>query len=94
MAVLVIRFSVHVHPGSKSPGVGGGYADALIVRTRARAVDGRATEEVVERLADAFTVRRGDVALVRGATSRNKVVEVRGDAQRLNERLSELRQST
>ena len=90
----MIRFNVHVHPGSKVPAVGGDYAGALIVRTRARAVDGRATDEVIQRLATAFAVRAGDVALVRGAASRNKFVEVRGDGQRLSERLAELLAST
>jgi uncharacterized protein (TIGR00251 family) len=86
----VIRVSVHVHPGSKAPGVGGDYAGALIVRTRARAVNGRANEEVRKSLAEAFGVRTSEVELVRGATSRHKFVEVRGDERRLGERLKEL----
>ena len=90
----MIRFSVHVHPGSKSPGVGGEYGGALIVRTRARAVDGRATEEVIERLATGFALRRADVTLVRGATSRTKLFEVRGDDERLATRLGELLATT
>ena len=90
----MIRFSVHVHPGSKSPAVGGDYGGALIVRTRARALDGRANDEALRRLAGAFDVRVTEVVLIRGATSRTKIVEVHGDARRLSDRLGELLSST
>jgi uncharacterized protein YggU (UPF0235/DUF167 family) len=47
-----------------------------VVRVTARAVEGAATEAVLVAVADAFGVRRRDVSLVSGATSRTKVVEV------------------
>jgi predicted GNAT family acetyltransferase len=42
-------------------------------------VDGKATEAAMRAVAEAFSVRRGDVTLVTGATSRDKVVEISGD---------------
>jgi uncharacterized protein YggU (UPF0235/DUF167 family) len=65
--------------------VGGRHGDseALIVAVTARAVDGKATEAALRAVADAFSVPRRDVTLVTGATSRDKVVEVDGDAASL-----------
>jgi uncharacterized protein YggU (UPF0235/DUF167 family) len=83
----VIRFPVHVHPGSRAPGVGGSYDGVLSVHVRARAVEGAATDEVVAALAQAFDVRPGAVACVRGAHSRNKLVSVEGDDEVLTSRL-------
>jgi uncharacterized protein YggU (UPF0235/DUF167 family) len=74
-----MRLAVHVKPGSAHPYVGGRYADALVVRVRERAVDGRATEAALRALAQALGVRRAAVRLVSGATSRAKVVDVDGD---------------
>jgi uncharacterized protein YggU (UPF0235/DUF167 family) len=54
---------------------------------RARAVEGAATDEVVAALAQAFDVRPGAVACVRGAHSRNKLVSVEGDDEVLTSRL-------
>ena len=50
-----------------------------MVAVTARAVDGKATEAALRAVADAFGVKRRDVTLVTGATSRDKVVEVDGD---------------
>ena len=73
-----MKVTIRVRPGSSRPLVGGSYDGALIVRVGARAVDGAATEEALRGVAQAFGVRRGDVALVSGATSRTKVVSVDG----------------
>jgi uncharacterized protein len=71
-----MRFTIWVRPGSTHPGVGGEHAGSLVVRVSARAVDGKATEAALAAVADAFGVRRNAVALVSGATSRTKVVDV------------------
>jgi uncharacterized protein YggU (UPF0235/DUF167 family) len=47
-----------------------------VVRVAERAVDGRATEAALVALAAALGVRRREVTLVTGATSRTKVAEV------------------
>lgn len=48
------------------------------MRVTAPAVDGRATRAALLAVAEALGVRRADVRLVTGATSRTKVIEVAG----------------
>ncbi len=48
----------------------------MAVAVSARAVDGAATAAVLQAVADAFGVRRRDVTLISGATSRTKVLDV------------------
>jgi uncharacterized protein YggU (UPF0235/DUF167 family) len=67
--------------------VGGAHDGALVVRVTARAVEGAATEAVLVAVAEAFGVRRREVSLVSGATSRTKVIDV---PEGLEERLSAL----
>jgi uncharacterized protein YggU (UPF0235/DUF167 family) len=71
-----MRFVVRVHPGARRTMVGGSHDGALVVRVVARAVDGAATAAVMQALADAFGVSAREVLLVKGATSRTKVVEI------------------
>jgi uncharacterized protein len=77
-----VRVAIHVKPGSARTAVGGrhGEADVLVVSVTARAADGKATEAALRAVAEAFGVRRRDVSLVMGATSRDKVVEIDGAA--------------
>ena len=73
-----VRFNIRVQPRSSKPGVGGLHGDALKVRVNAPPVDGAANVAVVEELADALDVPASAIRIVSGATSRSKVVEVRG----------------
>ena len=71
-----LRFEVRVRPGASRTRVGGRHGEALVVAVTARAVDGKATEAALQAVAQALGVRRRDVRLVIGATSRTKVVEI------------------
>ncbi|MCA1983002.1 DUF167 domain-containing protein [Nocardioides nematodiphilus] len=71
------RYAVTVKPGSKKgPLVETGDDGALTVFVRERAVDGAANDGVVTVLADHFGVPRSRVEILRGHTSRHKLVEV------------------
>ena len=100
-----MRVSVRVKPGASRPKVGGQYGDtsggpygdasggqapALIVSVAQRAVNGAATEAALLAVAEAFDLRRADVGLVSGLTSRTKVVELVGDEHALATRLAQL----
>jgi uncharacterized protein YggU (UPF0235/DUF167 family) len=89
-----MRVPVRVKPGSSRIGVGGDHDGALVVRVSARAVDGRATEAALRAVAEALGVRRSEVSLVTGASSRTKLVEVVSSQQtdaELNDRVRLLR---
>jgi uncharacterized protein len=84
--------TVRAKPGASRAVVGGRYGDGavLVVAVNAPAVDGRATEAVLAAVAEAFGLRRRDVDLVTGATSRTKTVRVVGDPVALQARLDGL----
>lgn len=67
---------MRVTPGAGRTSVGGNRDGALVVRVVARAVQGKATAAAAAALADALGVRRAEVTLVHGATSRTKVFDV------------------
>ncbi|MGH3282116.1 MAG: DUF167 domain-containing protein [Trebonia sp.] len=75
-----MRLAIRVKPGGARTSVGGCRGDALVVTVTARAVNGKATEAALRAVADAFVVKRREVTLVTGATSRDKVVDVDGEA--------------
>jgi hypothetical protein len=57
-----------------------------VVAVTARAVDGKATEAALRAVAEAFDVKRREVTLVAGATSRDKVVDIDGEPNTLSAR--------
>lgn len=73
-----VRFAVRVQPRSSRTGIDGVHGAALRVRVHAAPVDGAANEAVIEVLAKALGVAKRSVTIVRGETSRTKVVEVEG----------------
>src|SRR5580765_385590 len=70
--------AVRAQAGAKKNGVKGERAGALVVAVTAPAEDGRANEALVEVLKDWLGVKRSQVELIAGKTSRNKVFLVRG----------------
>lgn len=85
---------MRVRPGTSRTRVGGRYdgpsGPALVVAVAARAVEGQATKAVLQAVAEVFGVRRSAVTLVRGATSRDKLVEVAGVEDEIRARLKQL----
>jgi len=71
-----IVLTLHVQPGSRRTEAAGLHGDALKVRVAAPPVDGKANTELLHFLAHAFAVPLRDVTLVRGETSRRKVVRI------------------
>ena len=86
----MLRVEIRVRPGASRVEVGGEVGGRLLVRVHAPAVDGRATEAACKAVAEAFGVKAYAVELVTGATTRDKVVEIDGDAAALAERLRTL----
>ena len=65
-----------MRPGASSTEVGGEYDNALVVRVVEPADGGRATDAALRAVAEALGVPRRSVTLVRGASSRRKLVEI------------------
>uniref|UniRef100_UPI0020280828 DUF167 domain-containing protein n=1 Tax=Actinotalea sp. C106 TaxID=2908644 RepID=UPI0020280828 len=86
--------AVRVRPGASRTRVGGTRGGALTVAVTARAVDGAATEAVLVAVAEAFGLRPRQVRLLRGATSREKLLELDLPAEVLDRRAEELRGSS
>ncbi len=87
---MTVRVGVRVQPGSPRTVVGGSRGGALLVRVTARPVQGKATEAALRAVAAAFGVRRADVRLVSGGTSRDKVMDIGGDPDSLAARFHAL----
>lgn len=73
-----LRLEVHAKPRAKKSRIVGVREGALEVALAAPPVEGAANDELVRVLSSALGIRRKDVALVRGESSRNKLVEIRG----------------
>ncbi len=73
-----VRFEVYAKPRAKKSKVVGARGDAVEVALAAPPVDGAANEELVRLLAQVLSLAKRDVKLVRGETSREKLLAVRG----------------
>ena len=85
------RLRVRVQPGARSAGLDGRMPDGVLkLKVREPAREGRANEAVSVLLAEHLRVPRRAVQVVRGASSRDKVVDVQGlSAEALEARIDE-----
>ncbi len=67
---------MHAQPGAKKTGVAGVHGEALKVRLAAPPVEGKANEALIAFVAERLDLRRAEVELVRGETSRDKTLRV------------------
>lgn len=72
------RLSVHVRPRSSRSAILGVREGALDVALTAPPAEGAANTELLQILAKALDVRRGDLSIAVGMSSRNKVIDVNG----------------
>ena len=73
-----IVIKIKVEPRSSQSGIVGQYGDALKVKLTSPPVEGKANKELVEVLAKECGVRKGDVEIVSGKGSKNKLVRITG----------------
>jgi uncharacterized protein len=67
---------VHAQPGAKRTEIAGLYGDCLKLRLASPPVDGKANECLIEFLARCLGVKKSQVSIIRGASSRRKTVFV------------------
>lgn len=73
-----ILISCHIQPCAKRNEIIGEYGNSLKIKIASPPVDGAANEKLCDFLADLFSVKKKDVAIIRGQTSRSKAVFVFG----------------
>ncbi|HXG35491.1 MAG TPA: DUF167 domain-containing protein [Dehalococcoidia bacterium] len=74
MAYIAVR----VTPSARRNSIDGWYGHALRVRVTAPPEQGRANEAVIRLLAEVLEVKLSRLRIVRGLTSRDKLIEVEG----------------
>ena len=72
------RIAVRVQPRSSKNEIAGEREGALIVRVTAPPVEGRANDAVRKLLAKRLGIAPGRVTVVRGASGRDKLVQIDG----------------
>lgn len=73
-----VMIRVKVQPRSSKKGIGAVAGDVLKVYLTSPPVDGAANEQLIEILSKELGVKKSAVHIVRGLSSREKVIEVRG----------------
>ena len=71
-----IALQIYAQPGAKHTEIAGVHGDALKIRLAAPAVEGKANDELLRFLAQAFRVPQRNVALVRGEKGRRKTLRI------------------
>jgi uncharacterized protein (TIGR00251 family) len=72
------RLRVHVTPSARQEQIAGWHGGSLRVKVRARAEKGRANQALLQVLARRLGVAAASLSIVRGAASRDKLVQVDG----------------
>ena len=81
-----LTFAVRIVPRASRTEIAGEYNGALRIRIAAPPVEGAANRELIRLLAKSFKLPQNAVAIVSGAGSKNKIVQIAGaDASRLKE---------
>ena len=70
--------AVHVQPGAKKSAVAGLHGEALKIRIAAPPVEGKANEALIAFVAKALGVPRRAVSVMKGISSREKLLLVAG----------------
>ena len=73
---------VQAQPGAKRTEVAGLYGDCIKVRLASPPVDGKANECLIAFLAERLGVKRNQVTITRGLSSRRKIVFAQGPGLR------------
>ncbi len=72
-----MTFKIRVKPGSSKEGVEVLESGELVVRVRAKPVDGQANEAVIRVLAEYWDVAKSKIHIRSGLTSKHKLVELK-----------------
>lgn len=85
-----MKLAIHVQPRASRNAVLGWHGDALKVALMAPPVDGAANAALIAFVAEHFGLKRSQVSLLRGDSSRQKLLELTGDEAALRRLLPPL----
>jgi uncharacterized protein (TIGR00251 family) len=74
-----LSLKIKVEPRSSRRGFFGLQGDAIKVKLTSAPTENKANEELIQLLAKTFGVRKSAVKIVRGMSSKQKIVEIEGD---------------
>jgi uncharacterized protein (TIGR00251 family) len=74
----VATIRIHIIPNAKSDTVVGEHGDAIKIKLRAPAVEGKANTALLSFLAEKLSIPKRAIALERGERSRDKVLRIDG----------------
>ncbi len=78
---MSVSISVRVHPGAKRSELTGFSEDMWQVKVAAPPIKGKANAELIALLSRVLGVSKSNISIVRGTTSRSKVIAIEGLAQ-------------
>ncbi len=73
-----IAIEVKVEPRSSKKAISGVMGNVLKVKLTAPPVEGAANEQLIEVISEATGIRKSNIRIVRGASSKRKVLEIEG----------------
>ncbi len=73
-----IVIEVKVEPRSSQKGISGVMENTVKVKLTAPPVGGAANEQLIEVLSKATGIKRSNIRILRGASSKRKIVEIKG----------------
>ena len=73
-----ITIKIKVDPKSAQSGISGVVDDVLKIKVHAPPVGGAANKELVEILSDRFRIKKTAIKIIKGNSSRDKIVEIEG----------------
>ncbi|GHU47080.1 hypothetical protein FACS1894218_0740 [Bacilli bacterium] len=69
-----MTIKIHVIPNAKKTALVGEYGDMIKIKVQASAIDNKANEMIIKFLARIYKVGKTSVTIIKGFTTRNKVV--------------------
>jgi len=82
-------FRVRVQPGASKNEIVGVQEDALKIRINAPPVKGKANGALIDFLAEKLGVKKSEVEIISGHTSRIKKIKVVGEGVKIEKRINE-----
>jgi uncharacterized protein (TIGR00251 family) len=73
-----IRIEVKVEPRSSRKGLSGTMGNIVKIKLTAPPVGGAANKQLIEVISEATGIKKSSISIVKGLSSKRKIVEIRG----------------